>query len=77
MSPRTGDRFQPDPSPVADPKGTVGTSSRGRAANAQLLAVVRRGLGEAVDPPPPRQAPQLVLAGVLELEIRAFEEADR
>ena len=36
---------------------------------ARLLAVVSRGLGEAVDPPPPRQAPELVLAGVLEFEI--------
>jgi hypothetical protein len=49
----------------------------GRAASAPLLAVVSRGLGEAVDLPPPRQALELVLAGVLEFEIRSFEETDR
>ena len=59
------------------PNGTVGTSSRGRDANAPLLAVVSLSLGESVDLPPPRQALELVLAGVLKLQIRAFEKTDR
>jgi hypothetical protein len=62
---------------MAVPKGTVGTSSHGRAGNAPLLAVVSRSLRESVDLPPPRQALELVFAGVLKLQIRAFEEADR
>jgi hypothetical protein len=55
-----------------------GTGARAvQRLNAPLLAFVSRGLGEAVDLPPPRQALELVLTGVLELEIRAFEEACR
>jgi hypothetical protein len=56
--------------PVCDPKRNRSDGPLvGHAASAPLLAVVGRGLSEAVDPPQPRQALELVLAGVLELEL--------
>jgi hypothetical protein len=42
-----------------------------------LIAGVSRRLGEAVDPARARKALELVLAGVLDLEIRSLKEADR
>ena len=42
-----------------------------------LIAGVSRRLGEAVDPARARKTLELVLAGVLDLEIRSLKEADR